>query len=382
MRIVLLGPAHPYRGGISAFNERLALELQNEGVDVKIVTFSLQYPGFLFPGKSQFRSDVPPLVGKLKIYRKLNSVNPLSWISTALFVKNRLKPDVVISRYWHPFIAPSVGTVLHQLRLSGILTTAIVDNAYPHENIPLAKPLTRYFLSSIESAVTLSGAVTAQLQKDLRFRKPILTLFHPLYDQFPNPVSKEAARKRLGIPEDRIVVLFFGFVRPYKGLDTLIKSAALIKTEPVIFVVAGEFYESPEKYTGLIKELSVRDNFIIHDEFVPDNEVHWWFCAADIVVQPYKSASQSGITPLAYYYNKPVIVTNTGALPEQVKHMRTGFIIPPDSPGELANSLKYFIEHKNSLEERMRAEIERIRQELSWNAFARALINWLKQHIV
>ncbi len=346
-KIIILGPAHPYRGGgITTFNERLATEFQNQGYDVTIYNFSLQYPSFLFPGKSQYSNEPAP--AHLKILRKVNSVNPFNWLTVGNELK-KLKPDVIVVRFWLPLMGPALGSILRRVKKNGYTKiVAITDNVIPHEKRPGDKPFTRYFIQSCDAFITMSEKVLKDV-KSIEPNKPAIQVPHPLYDSFGEAISKNAAREKLKIKNEELVILFFGFIRKYKGLDILLQAMRLIKDQvpnsqfPIPkLLIAGEFYEDEKVYQQQIDTLDIRDILILKTGFIADNEVKNYFCAADAVVQPYRNATQSGVTPLAYHFEKPMIVTNVGALPDYVLHKKTGIVAEPTATSLAAAIERYF----------------------------------------
>ena len=328
-KIILLGTTWPFRGGgIATFNERLTKALIDNGDEVINYTFSLQYPSFLFPGKTQ-RSDQPAPEG-LDIRIKVNSVNPFNWLAVGREIK-RLKPDLLLVRYWIPFMAPCLGTISRIVRKNRhTQVIAIADNIIPHEKHFFDNALTRYFTNSCNGFVTLSRAVLNDLK---RFRPdaPMVYTLHPLYDIFGKIVSREKALKRLNLSPDYRYLLFFGFIRDYKGLDWLLEAFGheKIRTFPVKLIIAGEFYTSSEKYLQLIREKNLNDYVILRTDFIAEQDVANYFGAADMVVQPYKSATQSGVTQIAYHYNKPMLVTDVGGLGEIIPHGKVGYVVNP-----------------------------------------------------
>jgi glycosyltransferase involved in cell wall biosynthesis len=348
MKIVIIGPAWPLRGGLASFDQRLCKAFQEDGHSCSIYSFSLQYPGFLFPGKTQFSSDPPPM--GIEIHPSINSVNPLNWLA----IGNRLQkeaPDLVVVRYWLPFMGPALGTILRRIRKNGrTKIIAITDNVLPHEKRPGDKSFTKYFLHSCDAFITMSEAVMQDLRK-FEKTKPAKTVIHPLYDNFGEIITKERARnllkEKIGlqIGEKDKVLLFFGFIRKYKGLDILLRAMAepTVRDSDIRLLVAGEFYEDKEVYDRLIKELNISEKLILKTDFIPDGEVQFYLCASDAVVQPYRHATQSGVTPLAYHYEKPMIVSNVGSFAEQVLHEQTGLVTKPD-PASIANAILRFYE--------------------------------------
>ena len=342
-KIVLISPAHPLRGGIAASSERLALALQDAGHEVVIYSFSLQYPGFLFPGKTQF-SDEPTPEG-LNIKTKLNSVNPFNWILSGRAIAKE-KPDQIIVRFWLPFMGPCLGTVL---RVSKFFSkkpfhiTGLVDNIIPHEKRPGDKPFARYFVKACDDFVVMSKSVGLEIQsfakKEVRFAP------HPLYDTYGEPIPRSEARDLLQIPQEASVVLFFGFIRKYKGLDLLLK--ALRSTPEIHAIIAGECYDAWEYYPQIIENEMIAEQIHLFNDFIPSDQVRTYFSAADLVVQPYKTATQSGISQIAYHFEKPMIVTNVGGLPEIVSDGVSGYVVPPEAEA-IAAAMKDFFDQGRS----------------------------------
>ncbi len=370
--IVILGSAYPLRaGGLSTFNERLSRALQAQGHHVTIFTFSLQYPGLLFPGKTQYADGPGP--DDLHIKIRLNSVNPLSWLSVGKEIK-KLRPDYLIIRYWIPFMAPSLGTVASLVKRNRhTRVVALADNIVPHEKRPGDAILTRYFIRHIHRFVAMSQQVRDDLTKFGISPSRISLCPHPLYDNFGEMVPKSAARKMLNLPEDKSLILFFGFIRDYKGLDLLIKAMARHKLEKqeVILLVAGEFYTSGRPYHELAREAGVEGQIIWNTQFIPSEMVRYYFCASDLVVQPYKSATQSGVTQIAYHFEKPMVVTDVGGLPEMVPHGRVGYVVKPEAEA-IAEAITDFFENK-----RASYFIEQIKTEktrFSWSRLVESLL--------
>jgi len=372
--VVILGPAHPLRGGLATFDERLAKAFQDQSYGATIYSFSLQYPGFMFPGTTQYSDEPAPT--HVKIVSKINSVNPLTWLTVGRELK-ALKPDIIVVRYWLPLMGPALGSILRIARKNGhTRVVAITDNILPHEKRPGDKPFTRYFLGSVDACVAMSEKVLQDLQM-MAPGMPARRVLHPLYDNFGESISRAEARRRLGIPDEQPVMLFFGFIRKYKGLDILFNALRLLKQriagtplQDLKLMVAGEFYEEEKGYQQQIDEAGIRDMLILKTGFIPNNEVRDYFCASDLVVQPYRNATQSGVTPLAYHFEKPMIVTNVGALPDYVPHEKAGLVAGPE-PASLAAAIEryfelgeqYFIPH-------LREE----KKKYSWEALVNALV--------
>ncbi len=348
MNITLLGTAHPYRGGLTVYNERLARAFIEEKHQVNIVTFRLQYPGFLFPGKTQYSNQPAP--EDLRIQRKLNSINPVNWLQTGKFIRQQ-NPDLLIIKYWLPFMSPAFGTVARIVRKNNhTIIISILDNIIPHEKHSGDKFLSQYFVNAVDGFVGMSQSVLNDLNVFTR-TKPRSFCPHPLYDNFGQTISRDEALKNLSLSGEFRYALFFGLIRDYKGLDVLLHAFAneQIKQSDIKLIVAGEFYSSSGKYLEIIEKLGLQDKIILHKHFIPDNEVVNYFCAADLVVQPYKTATQSGVTQIAYHFNKPMIVTNVGGLAEIVLDGKCGYVVPPENPQAIAEAiLKFFNEQGNN----------------------------------
>ena len=344
-KIVIIGSAHPLRGGLSAYNERIARAYLDSGDQVTIYTFSLQYPNFLFPGKTQYSSDPAP--ENLHIKVKVNSINPFNWIKIGREIK-KLKPDLVIIKFWIPFMAPCLGTIARIIRKNKhTKVISIIDNIIPHEKRTGDHILGKYWVKSVDGFVVMSKSVLDDLNIFDK-SKPKVFCPHPLYDNFGKRIAKEQAREKLNLNAANKYILFFGFIRDYKGLDLLLEAMAdsRIKESGIKLIVAGEFYTDSKPYLDIIEKQKLHDSVIMSTEFIPDNDVANFFCAADIVVQPYKDATQSGVTQIAYHFNKPMITTDVGGLAEIVPHDKVGYVINPDV-GELSDAiLKFYTEEK------------------------------------
>ena len=367
-KVVIIGPAHPLRGGLATFNQRLAKEFIVEGHNCSIYSFSLQYPSFLFPGKTQY-SDEPAPEG-ITIHTVINSVNPVNWIK----IGNRLKKeknDIIVVRYWLPVMGPALGTILRRVKKNKhTRIICIADNVMPHEKRPGDKFFTKYFLKSCDAFITMSEKVMADLrlfEKD----KPAQLVQHPLYDNFGPCISKAEARKHLGLPENEKIILFFGFIRKYKGLDFLLEAMAddKIKTAGIKLLVAGEFYEDAKHYYQQIEKLGIKGRLILKTDFIPDSEVQYYLCAVDAVIQPYRNATQSGVTPLAYHFEKPMVVTNVGGLPSLVPDEKAGLVVEPNPAAIATGILRFYQLGENYFIPHLRSE----KQKYSWLNIVKAV---------
>ena len=381
-KVIIIGPGHPLRGGgLTTFNHRLAKELIEQGHDCQIYSFSLQYPSFLFPGKTQYSDEAAP--EGIIIKSVINSINPFNWLK----IGNRLKKeraDIIIVRYWLPFMGPSLGTILRKVRKNRhTKIICLADNVIPHEKRMGDKPFTKYFLKSCDAFITMSEKVMSDLrlfQKTLptgRQAKPAILVPHPLYDNFGAILSKQEAREKLKIKNDALILLFFGFIRKYKGLDILFEAMAdeRIKKAGIRLLVAGEFYEDERKYKDQIDTLGIREQLILRPDFIPDNDVKYYLCAADAVVQPYRNATQSGVSPLAYHFEKPMIVTNVGGLPALVPDGKAGLVTAP-TPEAIADAiLKFYQLGENYFIPHLRTE----KQKYSWTNMVSTIFQLAKE---
>ena len=370
-QITIIGPAYPLRGGLSSYNELLALKLQSQGHQVKIITFSLQYPNFLFPGKTQLSNSLPP--DNLDIEVSLNSINPINWILLGRKVKNE-KPDLVIFRFWMPFMGPSLGTLGRMIRRNNhTKIVAITDNTIPHEKRAGDRLLTSYFLKSCDAFLTMSKSVLNDFQS-FQISKPAIFNPHPMYENFGKQVDQVQAKKKLGLDVEKNYVLFFGFIRKYKGLDTLLKafSDQRLKEKNLQLIIAGEYYDSPQAYEQLIDNLELRNHVILANHYIEDSDVSLYFSAADLVAQTYKTATQSGVTQIAYYYNRPILVTDVGGLSELVPHQKVGYVTSQDTQ-EISDCIFDFYEHKRASE--FSKNIVSERKKFTWESLIENLFN-------
>jgi glycosyltransferase involved in cell wall biosynthesis len=340
--VIIIGPAHPLRGGLATFNQRLAKQFIEEGYNTCIYSFSLQYPGFLFPGTTQYSNEPAP--ENITIFSRINTINPLNWLMVGKELQKK-KPDLIVVRFWLPFMGPALGTILRIVRKNRhTKIVAITDNVIPHEKRPGDTIFTKYFLKSCHGYVAMSDKVMTDLRSllpDANARQ----VSHPLYDNFGESLPKDVARKKLSVQQDAKIILFFGFIRNYKGLDLLLQAMAdeRIRRAGIILLIAGEFYEESTQYTTLAGSLGIQQQIIWETHFIPDSEVKKFLCAADVVIQPYRRATQSGVTPLAYHFEKPMIVTNVGSLAALVPHEKVGLVCEP-SPASIAEAIIRFYE--------------------------------------
>lgn len=367
MKITILSTAYPLRGGIAHFNGLLYRELIKDN-DVNVITFKRQYPALLFPGKSQLESG--DTVERIQTEQIVDSINPVNWFLTGNQIKKDA-PDLLIFKYWLPFFAPCFGTISKIVKKNKKTRVLVIcDNVLPHEKRPGDRVLTKYFFRYADFFILLSEKVKG----DLLLINPgaeYKVLPHPVYSNFGMPVSKDEARQKLKLT-DKNLILFFGFIRDYKGLDVLLKSMALLKEEKISLIVAGEFYSNSQFYLNLINELKIKDRVYLFTDFIPTSDVKYYFSASDAVILPYKDATQSGIVQIAMNFRKPVIATNVGGLGDVVLNNRTGFVVEEKNPEALAEAIrKFYNENKDALfTENVEKEIEKY----SWEKFVKGMI--------
>ncbi|MCQ2283042.1 MAG: glycosyltransferase [Bacteroidales bacterium] len=371
MNIIIIGTAHPYRGGLAAFNERLADQFVKEGHQVEMYTFTLQYPGFLFPGKTQYTDAPSPQ--NLVIKRRINSCNPLNWIAVGNEIRKK-KPHLVVMAYWMSFMAPCFGTIARQIKKNGTTrVVGLVHNMIPHEPNILDKLFPGYFVNAMDGFTTLSESVAKDIEHFDHLSKPKSWAPHPIYDHYGPLISKEEARLKLGLQKEGKYVLFFGFIRDYKGLDLLIDAFGDLRLQDngVKLLVAGEFYGDPQPYLDRIRSLDISDIVLLHNDYIPDEKVNLYFRACDIVAQPYKTATQSGVTQVAFHFEKPMLVTNVGGLPEIVPDGKIGYVVNPDSQS-IADALVAYYAEDN--EARFTEGVRIEKKKYAWDRMTQAVI--------
>lgn len=364
MKVVILGSAHPLRGGLASYNERLAREYMKQGHSVQIFTFSLQYPDFLFPGTTQYSDQPAP--DDLFIHVKVNSVNPFNWYKVGKEIA-ALNADLMIVKFWLPFMGPCLGKIARIVKGNGkTKVISILDNIIPHEKRVGDYLLAKYFVNSVDGFIAMSDSVLTDLNK-FDTKKPRAFSPHPLFDNFGAAITKPEAYEKLGLAINEEYILFFGFIRDYKGLDLLLYAMAdeRVRNLNMKLIVAGEFYTDAKPYADLIEQLGIRDRLILKTDFIPDDEVRNYFCAADMVVQPYKHATQSGVTQICYHFDRPMLVTNVGGLPEIVPHGKVGYVVEPE-PKAIADAIVDF--YANHQEMRMRDFIRTEKKKYAWSA--------------
>ncbi len=373
-KIFIIGPAYPLRGGLATFDELFCKAFNEQGHDCEIISYSLQYPNFLFPGSTQFDTsgNAPK---NIKIHTLINSVNPLSWIKTARFIKKQ-KPDFIVFRFWIPFMGPALGSIARMVRKSGVKVLAITDNVIPHETRPGDVAFAKYFINACDGFVTMSKAVMKDLEK---FTSTVHKkyLLHPLYTSFGEKLNKMDARKALELPTDKQLVLFFGLIRNYKGLDMLLDAMNELKSNPNInLVIAGEFYEDKQPYLDLIEKYQIQNQVILHGKFIANEDVKLYFSAADLVALPYRSATQSGVTQVSFHFEVPTLVTNVGGLGEIIPDKVAGYVVAPNGK-EIAEGIKDYFDNNRmpSFTEGMKKE----KQKYDWKIFVDEVIDLYKK---
>lgn len=363
-KITVLGPAHPYRGGLAAIMETLARIFQRRGADVRIETFTVQYPSFLFPGESQTVDTPPP--SDLQIVRSVNTVNPLNWWRVGSRLRREC-PDVVLLKYWTPFMAPCFGSIARLARRNGHTKVLCqIDNVEPHEHHIIDRPFNRYFLRAVDGFVYMSEQVHRELAAYTE--APALFSPHPMFEHFGGPIDRAEACARLGLDPSCGYVLFFGLIREYKGLDLLLDAWARLKdggcTAGRKLLIAGEFYTDRKPYLEQVERLELGDDVVLHDHFVADEAVKNYFSAADFLVLPYRTATQSGVTQIAYRFGVPMVVTDVGGLPEIVPDGRAGRVCRPEV-GALAEAIGQLFDGETLRQ--LREGVQRESRRFSWD---------------
>jgi D-inositol-3-phosphate glycosyltransferase len=375
-KIILPSPAHPLRGGIAALSERLAQELQHADNKVTIYSFSLQYPSWLFPGKTQYTDDPAP--EGLNIRTLIHSMNPINWWRVGALIR-RERPDVLLIRYWLPFMAPCLGTITRLAKkncYTKVIT--IADNILPHERRPGDRLFTRYLVRASDAFVVMSRSVATDLQQFTN-SKPVAYTPHPIYDNYGELIEQEAAKAFLKLSQNTKYLLFFGFIRHYKGLDLLLQAMSDERIRPlnVKLLVAGEFYENAATYHQLIEDYHLSQQVILHTHFIPNERVKYYFGAADLVVQPYRSATQSGISQIAYHFEKPMVVTNVGGLPEIVAHGKSGYVVEVQASA-IAEAIVDFFSHANRADE-LQAGVRAGKKQFDWSNMIQVISDLYKK---
>lgn len=369
MTTILVGPAYPYRGGIADFNHALSIAYSEKGVENKIFTFSLQYPNFLFPGKTQYSTDEKP--NNIKISTGINSINPFTWLKISKRIAKE-KPEYIIIHYWMPFMAPCLGIIARRVKKkTNCKVIGLLHNVNPHEKLPFAKKLTRFFVKGCDSFITMSKSVLEDLKiytnsENVKFSP------HPIYNIFGDKVTKEESLKYLNLSKDYKYILFFGLIRRYKGLDLLLNAFANqdLNSKKIKLIVAGEFYEDRTYYDDIIKELNLQDKVILTNSFIDNDDIKYYFGASDIIAQTYRSATQSGVAQIAYHFERPMLVTNVGGLSEIVPNGKVGFVTETNSES-IANALNVFF--KENKEEEFSKNVSVEKEKYSWDKFIEAI---------
>ncbi|PBQ30630.1 glycosyl transferase family 1 [Sphingobacteriaceae bacterium] len=375
LKIFIVGPAFPLRGGPAQFNENLCAELIKEGHDAQIISYALQYPNFLFPGSSQYETSGSAPEG-IKIHTLINTVNPFNWISVANFIKKE-KPDFILFRYWLPFFGPALGTIARLVK-SKTKVLGLTDNVIPHEKRFGDKPFTNYFIKGCHGFIAMSKTVLNDISKFSTTKNKAYSP-HPMYETYGKAVSMQEARQKLKLNADDKIILFFGLIRHYKGLDILLEAMAHpeIKKQNIKLLIAGEFYEYKQPYLDLIKTSELQDHVILHDKFIANEDVRYYFCASNLVAQTYRNATNSGVTMVGYYYEKPMLVTNVGGLAEIVPNEKCGYVVEnPIAIGSVPHIsekiLAYFNQNK---EQEFTQNVILEKKKYEWQEFIRVLVN-------
>ena len=368
MRLSLISVGPPYRGGISDLSALIFEELSKDH-QVQFINYKRQYPSFLFPGKTEYKigakaSDFPSA-------RVIDSINPLSWLKAVKMIRS-YQSDWVLFRYWNPFFAPLIGFISKRLRKQGVKVGVLVDNLIPHEESFIDSFMARRILANADHVFTMSKSVSRDVQ-NIREQIDFTTLFHPLYEIYKAKHTKAEARATLNLP-DHPILLYFGLIRPYKGLDILIRALGSIKhdLDDYTALILGEAYEDAQQYTDLIKSEGIAPFTIFRNEFISDDELPLYFAASDVLVLPYRTATQSGIVGIALQMDRPVIATAVGGLGEYIHEGETGYLVAPEDPEALGESILKFFNQGD--QDRMVENIKSTKDQYSISSFCTRMV--------
>ena len=370
---LLIGPAYPFRGGIAETQHQLALALQKKGRKVELLTFRNLYPKILFPGKTQFSHEMVP--EKLKITRLMHAYNPFYWRRVLRYVES-CSPKFVVFRYYTPFLAMSYGWMAKRLS-EKIIRVALVDNWIPHEKNIFDNDLNNFFGKQIDFFTTLSEFVAKQINN--QYKKPIWSGFHPINENLLPIINQNEVRRKLNWEQSTNYVLFFGLIRKYKGLDLLIKSFStkILMNKNIKLYVAGECYENPKKYFKLVEKLKLKERIILDFKFMNKKQIQNLFSGADIIAQTYTTGTQSGVTPIAYHYNKPVLISNVNGLKNPIITDKTGEVVEND-PQSIAKGIIRLLEKRKNIE--YTNNIKKNISKYSWTSYASMWDKYLSQN--
>jgi len=383
LRVAIVGPHAPYRGGIAHFTERISKEFDANDIQIIRVSFSRLYPEFLFPGKTQFEPGTDKnwsaawtkSGNELPVRILIDSLNPFSWIAAARVLREA-NIQAALFMYWMPFFAPAYSTIARILQKAGIRTLAIVHNALPHERHIGDELLSDVFFSRCDGVCALSDSVAGDLKKMTSGHKAVV-IQHPVYDGFGDLIDRPEARRQLEIDPGARVLLFFGLIRKYKGLDILLDALSLVRARipDIKLIIAGEFYDEIEPYREQIAKNNLSDSVILMDRYIEAELVPVLFSAADVVVQPYRSATQSGVVQIAIHFERPSIVTNVGGLSELIGANGAGLVVAAENIGELADAIEHFF--SDGVDERLTSGTRRLKNTSSWTEF----VSFVKREI-
>ncbi len=369
LKVFIIGPAYPLRGGPAKFNENLCEELIKAGHDAQIISYSLQYPNFLFPGSSQFETN-SKAPNHLKIHTLINTVNPFNWFKVAYFIKIQ-KPDFILFRFWLPFFGPSLGTIAKLVK-SKTKVLALTDNIIPHEKRFGDKAFTNYFVKNCAGFIAMSKTVLSDISK---FTSNINKVYspHPMYETYGEIVTQNEARAKLNLNKEDKIILFFGLIRHYKGLDILLEAMANdnIKKQNIKLLIAGEFYENKKPYLELIAKHNLQNIIILHDKFIANEDIRYYFCASNLVAQTYRKATNSGVTMIGYYYEKPMLVTNVGGLAEIVPNDKCGYVVENNIEKISEKINDYFVNNRETL---FTQNVKLEKKKYEWDSFIKVLL--------
>ncbi len=374
MRIAILSPFYPYRGGIAQFSAMLYNQLINEGHQVEAFNFKRLYPDFLFPGKTQYVDENDEAI-RINTIRLLDSINPLSFSKTVRAIKD-FNPDVLIISYWMSFFVPGYAHIANQMKKHSKIIV-LLHNAIPHEPNFFDKPLASLLFKQADGFIVLSENVREELQQLSPDAKYMLNP-HPLYNNYGEKITKGEACNKLNIDSNKKNLLFFGLIRDYKGLDLLIEAVGKLDGSYQL-IIAGESYGSFDKYSNQIKESEASKRIFVFNKYISDKDIPIYFSAADALILPYKSATQSGVVSIGYHYDLPMLSTPVGDFKQSIEIPGTGIVVDDISSKAIYKGIEDLF--KPEEQARFHHNISLQKKALSWDVLTKKLLHFINEEI-